>query len=159
MNLPLFCFGSLMDRDVLALVLDREPLPPGIHMEPASISGFRKVRLPHETYPMLVPAAEGEAGGALIHGLSRQDLDRIVFFEGEEYELAPCVVRLGDGEVADALFFDEGIMPPPRTEQWDFDSWQREHKAYLLRQSKVYMAWFGRMSAAEADRFWQEYHE
>ncbi len=159
MNLPLFCFGSLMDPDVLSLVLDSESLPERISMKPAMIFGFRKVRLPHETYPMLVPAAESDAPGVLIHGLLREDLDRIVFFEGAEYELAPCEVRLGNGDVMDALFFDEGIMPPPRTEQWDFEAWRRDHKDYLLRQSRVYMAWFGRMSATEADRYWQEYRE
>lgn len=159
MNLPLFCFGSLMDPDVLSLVLDQAPLPASIRMETATIAGFSKVRLPHESYPMLVPAAESEADGVLIHGLSRQDLDRIVFFEGEEYELAPCEVRLAGGEVVDGLFFDEGVMPPPRTETWEFEAWRRDHKDYLMRQSRVYMAWFGRMSAAEADRYWQEYHE
>ncbi len=157
MNLPLFCFGSLMDREVLACVLDR-PVD-DVTMVQASIPGFRKVRLPHESYPMLVPDAEFEAPGVLLVGLSKADLDRIVFFEGEEYELAPCQVHALDGGCAEALFFDEGIMPPPRTEPWDFVTWQRDHKDYLIRQSRAYMACYGRMSLAEADTYWQNYSE
>lgn len=163
MTLPLFCFGSLMDRDVLAMVIGGGA--DKVTMRPARISGFFRARLPHESYPMLVPDAEQEALGQLLYGLDKTDLDRIVFFEGEEYELSPCRVRLlevsekDEGESVEALFFDEGIMPPPQTEAWDFEHWQQHNKPYMLRQSRVYMSLFGKMSAAEADVYWQNYKE
>ena len=157
MNLPLFCFGSLMDREMLSCVLDRSL--DDIELESATIQGYVKACLPHESYPILVPDARGEARGILIRGLDKRDLERIVFFEGEEYELAPCQVRPDAGVCVEALFFDEGIMPPAESTAWDFDRWQREDKAFMLRQSRRYMSCFGKMSAAEADVFWQEYSE
>lgn len=157
MKLPLFCFGSLMDRDVLACVIGQAA--DKVTMKPAFIAGFYKARLPHESYPMLVPDAEREAPGQLLYGLTMTDLDRIVFFEGEEYELSPCKVRLDGDQWTDALFFDEGIMPPPRTEEWDFDHWKTCHKDYMIRQSKIYMSYYGKISAAEADIYWQNYRE
>lgn len=158
MNLPLFCFGSLMDPDVLSCVLDA-PVPVRISIQPASLPGYRKARLPHENYPMLVPDAESVAPGVLITGLNKEELDRIVFFEGEEYELAPCQVYSDENEIMEALFFDEGIMPPPQSEEWDLATWQCRSKEYFLRQSTAYMKLYGSMSAAEADVYWQNYSE
>ena len=157
MNMPLFCFGSLMDREMLSCVLDR-PID-NIELVSATIQGYSRVCLPHETYPMLVVDVEHDAPGMLVYGLCKSDLERIVFFEGDEYELSPCQVRLKDGSVAEALFFDEGTMPPAESTEWDFVHWQKEYKPYMLRQSKRYMSYFGHMSAAEADIHWQEYRE
>ena len=107
---------------------------------------------------MLVPEAGSVAEGIVICGLDKDQLDRVVFFEGEEYELAPCQVNTASG-VVEALFFDEGIMPPARTEQWDYVEWQRDHKGLLLRQTMVYMSYYGKMTAVEADVYWQNYRD
>lgn len=147
-----------MDEDVLTCVLGDYPAS-RIVIAPATFAGYRKARLPHETYPMLVPEADSIADGVLLHGLNKKDLDRIVFFEGEEYELSPCQVRLSDKTCAEALFFDEGIMPLAETEVWDYRLWVEQHKDYMLRQSRVYMSLYGKMSAAEADVHWQTYVE
>ena len=150
-----------MDKDVLACVIGEQP-EPRIYQTPARLGGYRKVRLPHEFYPMLVPDAESWAEGVAIHGLNKHELNRIVFFEGEEYELAPCQIKVGvEPELSclEALFFDEGIMPPPRSQNWDFEEWRTEHKDYLIRQTTVYMSYYGKMSAAEADVYWQNYSE
>ena len=147
-----------MDRDVLACVVGEEAAS-SVVMQTAVISGYRKARLPHEFYPMLVPEAESQAPGMLLYGLDKASLDRIVFFEGEEYELSPVAVKTDEGQCVEALFFDEGIMPPPRLEIWDFAEWKREHKQYLIRQAGVYMSYYGKMSAADADVYWQNYSE
>jgi len=157
MSPPLFCFGSLMDLDVLRLVIGDNA--DTVEMQSGSLPGFYKARLPHESYPMLVAAAEEEAQGQLIYGLSPESLDRIIFFEGEEYELTPCKVRCNSGELVSALFFDEGNMPPPVTETWDFDHWRDHYKNYMLRQSAKYRAYYGEMTAADADTYWQNYEE
>ena len=147
-----------MDRDVLGCVIG-ESASAGIKMQPAILAGYRKVRLPHETYPLLIPEVDSRANGMLLHGLDKEALDKIVFFEGEEYELSPVAVKTEDGECREALFFDEGIMPPARTETWDFAEWRRLHKEYLIRQATAYMSWYGKLSAAEADVYWQNYSE
>lgn len=147
-----------MDGDVRSCVLGNSSSQ-RIVTKPATIAGYRKVCLPHETYPVLVPDANRCAEGILLDGLDRRELDRIVFFEGEEYELSPCTAALADGSFIDALFFDEGIMPRPQSKDWSFSFWVDQHKDYMLRQTAHYMSYFGLMSAVEADQYWQTYQE
>ena len=146
-----------MDRDVLECVLNENVS--NLHMVPASLNHHRVAKLPHESYPMLVADERYRAPGQLLYGLSQEQLDRIIFFEGEEYQIASCLVHLDNGSVAHARFFSEGIMPKPEMTDWCFDQWRQQHKAYLLRQSSVYMAYYGKMSAAQADYYWQTYSE
>ncbi len=108
---------------------------------------------------MLVPQADSIVEGVLLHGLNKKDLDRIVLFEGEEYELSPCQVTLSDKTCAEALFFNESIMPLAETDVWDYRLWAEQHKDYMLRQSSVYVSLCGKISAAEADVHWQTYVE
>jgi len=157
-NLPLFCYGTLLDVDMLACVVG-ETAAAAVTMETGWLAGYRKARLPHENYPLLVPEAESFAQGALLYGLQKPQIDRIVFFEGEEYELSPCKVKTEGSKTVDALFFDEGIMPPPRTEEWCLAHWQKHHKQFMIRQSREYMSYYGLMSAVEADIHWQNYQE
>jgi len=148
-----------MDRDVLSCVLGEESSD-RVRMLPATLAGYRRVKLPHESYPLLVVDASSDnvVEGVLIYGLNKEELNRIVFFEGEEYELAPCQPKSGQ-EVVNALFFDEGVMPTAKLEEWDFDFWRLHHKKYLIRQSKVYMSYYGKMPAKDADVYWQNYTE
>ena len=155
--LPLFCFGSLMDWDVLTVVLGC--FPTELSMVPAQLPGHRVAKLPHESYPMLVADEDRQAPGQLLIGLTESQLDRVIFFEGEEYQLSPCVVTLDNGSQQNALFFSEGIMPTPEMGDWDFHQWRNAHKDHLLRQSAAYMAYYGKMSAQEADYYWQTYSE
>jgi len=148
-----------MDEDVLSCILDCE-IPDRVRIVPAILGGYRRVKLPHETYPLLVfdASEDGVVEGVLIYGLNKEELNRIVFFEGEEYELAPCQTK-SDQQVVDALFFDEGVMPIAESEEWSFEVWRQLHKQYLIRQSRAYMSYYGKLSAKEADIHWQNYTE
>ena len=154
---PLFCFGSLMDWDVVECVLDQSTV--GLTMQPATLSGYRVARLPHESYPMLVADQTRVAHGQLLAGLDAEQLKRIVFFEGEEYVITPCLVQLECGGFANALFFDEGIMPSAELTDWSFNQWIENHKDFMLKQSSAYMSFYGKMTAAEADYYWQTFKD
>ncbi|MFT5110707.1 MAG: hypothetical protein ACI8P9_000016 [Parasphingorhabdus sp.] len=154
---PLFCFGSLMDWDVVACVLEENT--DRLSMVSCKLENFRVARLPHEDYPMLVVDESRIASGQLLCGLSKAQLDRILFYEGEEYALAPCYVKLDSGETVLASFFSENNMPAPEMTDWCFETWVRNHKDYLLRQSAAYMSWYGKMSATDADFYWQTYSD
>ena len=153
----LFCFGSLMDWDVVSCVLNDSI--EGLTMQTCSLNGFRVCKLPHEDYPVLVVDENCTAPGMLLNGLTPAQLDRILFYEGEEYAITPCNVELESGEFVNALFFDEANMPTPVMTDWCFDTWIKFHKDYLLRQCAAYMKFYGKMSAAEADYYWQTYSE
>jgi hypothetical protein len=64
-----------------------------------------------------------------------------------------------DGCYVEALFFDEGIMPAAEMVDWDFSYWREQCKPFMLRQAAEYMSYYGKMSAQEADYYWQNYKE
>jgi hypothetical protein len=60
--LRFFFYGTLIDADVRRLVLGR--LAPD-EVEPATLSGWRRVKLAGVTYPGIVPDAKGWVEGVL----------------------------------------------------------------------------------------------
>ncbi|MGH6887228.1 MAG: gamma-glutamylcyclotransferase family protein, partial [Geminicoccales bacterium] len=78
-----FFFGTLMDRDVLEIVLGR---PVGEdELAPARLRGYRRVRTATRPYPMLKPDPDGVVEGMLLIEASRRDEVRILHFEDQEY--------------------------------------------------------------------------
>ena len=66
-----FFFGTLMDREVLATVLDRAVA--GDELRRAWLHGYRRVRAANVSYPILVPAAGLVVGGAVFQPKSARD--------------------------------------------------------------------------------------
>ncbi len=148
----LFVFGSLMDPQVLELVSGM-PLTELV-VTPATVQGYRQGVVAEENYPVLVACESSETSGLLIKGLSSTALERILFFEGEEYALQPIDVRVPGEESAQAFYFRDTGVYTVRENKWDFDQWTRLHKASFIDVSRQYMALFGNMTAAEADAHW-----
>ena len=150
---PLFVFGSMLDEDVLRVVLDR-PLA-AAHRQPARLDGFRRLRLPDESYPVLVVSRGGAVRGDLLWGLSSLDHARIAFYESEEYGLADCRVRALDSDVLiEASFYAEGITMPGASAPWELDWWRTHHKTNYLVKIARYMELFGVADIEEAERLW-----
>lgn len=123
---PLFFFGTLMDRDVLAHVLSR-PVDPD-ELMPASLAGFRRLGCRAGSYPVLVPGHGTLVEGLLLRRASRRDIARINHYESEEYEVELRLVATAEGHWPAWLFRaldhleDDGIP-------WALASWQARHKA------------------------------
>lgn len=149
-----FFFGTLMDRDVMAVVLGRAP--GHLVRRPAALAGHRRVQVAGETFPMLTPDPAGTVEGVLTDGLAASELDRILFFESVEYaSRAVEVVADGSDRVTAQAF-----LPSERAGEgaslWDFADWQRQHKAQALREAVIWMGLHGHLDSAEADRLWDE---
>ena len=150
----LFVFGSLMDHDVLSLVAGMDMR--SLKLQAATVSGYRQAAVAEESYPVLVESAGSGCNGLLIYGLTPVALERILFFEGEEYSLSPISVLPEDsvnGPV-DAFYFRDAGVYSVQANAWSFETWQAEHKESFLVASREYMALFGSMTAAEADAHW-----
>ena len=63
-----FFYGTLLDRDVTALVLGRR-LPPAAFV-PAILPGYSRWRVQGGSYPISVPDHKGQVSGAVVGGLS-----------------------------------------------------------------------------------------
>lgn len=121
-----FFYGTLLDRDVTALVLGRR-LPPRAFVA-ASLQAHERRRVKGATYPIVIVDPRGEVPGAVVGGLSERDIARLAAYEGPGYRIAPLRVRLR-GQITEVSVFEpiQSRLHPSR-ELWDLTLWQRRHK-------------------------------
>ena len=126
-----FFYGTLMDVDVLARVTGRPRR--AIQLLSARIEGYRPVRVPGATYPVLTPDPSRHADGKLLLGVTAREAARLKRFEGVEYIVGRLSVDAeGLGRVAAQTFLPRPGLTPRYLAPWTFDDWQRRHKrAYL----------------------------
>lgn len=167
----LFFFGSLLDPDLFRIVIGR-PLASVPHAS-ARLDGWTPRRVAEEDYPVLVEEPDAAAHGRIVAGLSWGEIDRCLFYEGDEYDLRPIAVALDPAEaarVAQAGAPAETPAPQPdrlhahaylsngsltdTEEVWRLDAWQAAHKAESLAIAEAWMALHGRLTIAEAELHW-----
>lgn len=133
-----FFFGTLMDPDVLACVLDR-PLEPDETVA-AQLAGFRRVRAEHAPYPVLVPASSAKVDGRLLVEPGRRDERRIAWFEEDEYvERWHEVTVAASGRRCRARLFVALDLLGATAEPWDIGRFVERDKATYLDQCEVWM--------------------
>lgn len=124
-----FFYGTLLDPDIVQRVIGR-----GVALEPARLSGYRRVRAAGKWYPILVPAtADDTVEGAVAERLTRPEIGRLVAYEGANYRLWPISVVLADGASARALVFRPRRSLKATGEPWDLASWQEREKPRVMR--------------------------
>ena len=153
MILPLFVYGSMRDADVRALVLGSDDSE--VRTEPAWMPGVTAARVPGESYPYLVPTEGARVPGEVLYGLGETGLDRIHFFEGDEYALVKCEVERASGERLAAVHFAGVEIPPAPVVVWSLERWRASEKARFLAMAREYMAGWRRGTRAEAEALWQ----
>jgi hypothetical protein len=149
----LFFFGSLMDRDLLALVLGR-PLD-GLMLSSAALHGFERRRAQGETFPVLAPHPGGRVDGLLVQGLGWGDVDRVHYFESADYALHPFRVEHAAGRLEAFVFLPTQALQPEDT-AWDFDAWSAAERGLAFALAEELMACYGRLTTAELDALWPE---
>ena len=132
-----FFFGTLMDRHVLAAVLDR-PVA-GDELSRAWLHGYRRVRAANTSYPILVPAPGMLVGGVLFQPRDARDDVRIRHFENGEYAERWLVVhRAGGRRLVTRVFLALEVLQAT-DEAWDLAAWASAHKAAFLEQCREWM--------------------
>lgn len=148
----LFVFGTLLDEDVLRIVLGREL--PSSYRCCASLADHCRLKQHDDTYPIVERFAGGSVCGQLLM-LNTQDLARVRFFEAEEYELESTQVLAATGETVDAMFCAERATWPGPRSPWSLRQWQHEHKGAFVEHASAYMALYGTVAAARANAVWK----
>ena len=151
-----FFFGSLMDRDVLSIVLGRSVA----HEEyvAATLPGYRRICVDGESYPALVESAEPTdcVTGYAMALRNEDEVSRVIFFESEEYAPQETLVLLEDGSSIRSFLCIAKPHCPLRDAPWDFSRWQRETKALFLPLAEGYMHMnTGRHTDEEIEAEWQ----
>lgn len=150
--LALFAFGTLMDPDVLRLVAEHDPET--LQLEPAMVTAHARRWVQEDHYPVLVPDDKSCTQGMIIRGLSHTAMQRIEFFEGEEFTLRELLVENAQGQTERVNYFADNQRKPVSEQEWLLEHWQQSTKAEMLPRVRRYMACHGHMSAAEADAYW-----
>jgi hypothetical protein len=148
-----FFFGSLLDEDVLAVVLGRAVAAPVF--APAVLEGYVRALSALESYPVIVARPGGQVDGGLVRGLSAADHVRIAWFEEGEYQITPVHVRLADGRRIAARACVTRPEHSVRAGDWSLARWQREAKPEFLPRVRAWMELYGRGTVAEAEATWQ----
>jgi hypothetical protein len=137
---PLFFFGTLMDLDVLAYLLER-PLDLD-DLRPASVAGFRRVRARGASYPVLVPQSGARVQGRLLRRATSRDIARINHYESGEYLAELRQVVTADGtEIAAWLYLGLDHLQGS-DEPWSLEAWQARDKAGFFAACDGWMADF-----------------
>ena len=135
--MPFFFFGTLMDRDVLRIVLGRRVGEN--ELAPARLTGYRRVRTATQPYPMLKPDPDGVVEGMLLMEPSSRDEARILHFEDAEYVERRTTVRSASDRAVEARVFYALAEMGETDEPWEPDSWVSRHKAAFLPQCREWM--------------------
>lgn len=137
----LFFFGTLMDPDVLRVVIGADLAPRQI--EEGRVRGFRRVFVPGRAYPMLIPAPHFHVEGLLVSGLTPEQVHRLGVFEGPEYHLVPLTITSFGGHAyrAGAFLSDRNVVPGK--DEWTLKLWRRRHKRGFLRHASYLMDHYG----------------
>lgn len=135
---PLFLYGTLMDRDVLAHVLGRAVA--AADLAPARLPGFARRAVPGVGYPVLVAEPPAVVAGVLLRRATRRDIVRLNHYESGEYRAERHPVEV-DGEAAQAAWLYLGLDHlRPAAASWSLPRWQAEHKAGFFARCAGWMA-------------------
>lgn len=135
MAAPYFFYGTLMDRELLARVCGM-PIET-LHIEPATIAGFRRTGVVGRSYPILVENPGGGVAGILVFGLSARAAMRLDAYEGANYRLAEAEVKAGQRSVAARYYAFVGATNGLRSDRrdWSLDHWRRRWKRRAMRRA------------------------
>ena len=132
-----FFYGTLLDRDVVALVIGRR-LPPQAFI-PASLPGHARRRAKGATYPVVTRDPKGEVPGAVVRGLSARDVAQLAAYEGKGYRVVPLNVKCAGTRQTVSLFEPIVSRLQPSGELWDLTKWQQRHKrGFVARVARMF---------------------
>ena len=121
-----FFYGSLLDRDVTALVIGRR-LPPGAWV-PATLAGYSRRKAKGVSYPVAVRDPKGAVQGAVVGGFSKREVERLAAYEGPRYHTVPLKVRIGGRLTVVSVFEPKEKAFQPVDGTWSLIEWQRRDK-------------------------------
>lgn len=152
-----FFFGSLLDCDVLELVLDRPA--DTLDRQPATLHGYTRVQVSHESFPALRAQPGAAVQGAVFAGLTEEDARRICFYEGTEFSLETCIVETADAGRVEALVFIFNDLRRLLEHGWELDDWQDQHKTAYLPLARAWMDGYGHEDFATLEARWRAEHD
>ena len=134
-----FFYGTLLDHDVMALVLGRR-LPPSA-FESATLRGHSRRRAKGVSYPVAMRDPCGEISGVIVGGLSVRDVARLSAYEGPGYRITRLKVWTAGILATVSVFEPVEDRFQPVAGPWDLAVWQRRDKRkFVARLRRAFSA-------------------
>jgi Gamma-glutamyl cyclotransferase, AIG2-like len=134
-----FFYGTLLDHDVMAVVIGRR-LPPSAFV-PARLRGHVRRRAKGVSYPIVQRDPGGEVEGVIVGGLTKHDVERLSIYEGPRYRIAPLKVMVGGAVRTVSVFEPKEASFQPADGAWDLALWQGRYKRpFIARIRKALSA-------------------
>lgn len=147
-----FFYGSLMDRELLEAVIDRDS--GHLSFTPGMLVGFAAEIAHGYSFPTLVPRDSASVHGLVAHGLHDADIARIVYFEDTEYAPMAQEIDTDSGRITASVFMSTHMLRSSGV-PWDFQHWRQHHKAVLVAVTRrVMREHFGITPFEEIDEHW-----
>ncbi|QQS12912.1 MAG: gamma-glutamylcyclotransferase [Rhodospirillales bacterium] len=129
----LFFYGTLMDRDVLSLVLER-PVA-ATPLVPATLRGYRRARASGVSYPIVLRDRAATVDGVVVDRLLDPDVAKLSAYEGAGYRLVRATADVaGAGPRGVQIFVPAPGAFTPVAGEWSLEDWRAKDKdAFLAR--------------------------
>lgn len=136
-----FFYGTLMDHEMLEIVLGRR-IAPSRFVE-AYLRGYRRCFVRGEPYPAITPAPGELTAGVLISLEAEQDEARLRHYEGDGYRVIAAPLETIDGERMSArVFANDGSLSLEKR-IWDYRLWRNGHgREDMIEQARLLMLEF-----------------
>ena len=131
MTHSLFIYGTLLDDQVLASVLGHE----GAHITSTEAEApfMRVMKVAHVDYPCLLEGQDDDVAiGALLQGLSDNDIAKLDQFEGENYQRKPVEV-IADKQLVMSYAY-QPVITLETDGAWYFNIWAEEGRETFLNR-------------------------
>lgn len=128
-----FFFGTLMDSDVLAAVIERNV--PEKFKHTAILNGWRRVSALDVPYPIIVDDPNSKVVGQFVEGLTYHDAINLMMYEGGDYGMVEKTVEVNGMDKKAFVFVpsDKSTLIP-LDKEWSLDNWQKEIKPYFFNE-------------------------
>lgn len=147
-----FFYGSLMDRELLEAVIGRNA--GHLKFTLGWLKGFAAEIAANYSFPTLIERRAGRVDGLIVEHLTATDVERIAYFEDEEYAPTIADVATADTEIA-ARFYVATTRLKSSGRPWNFEHWRRHDKPLLLAVTrKVMTEHYGVTPMFEIDAVW-----
>ena len=123
----LFTYGSLMDADILHLVLGKN-----YQAFAALLRGYRRARMMGQSYPAVVPAQDHSVSGTLYDELEKHDFLKLDRFEGEMYKRVEVDISSCHVKSAFVYVLKEKYVAYLSNQEWSFEDFLKTDKKHSL---------------------------
>jgi hypothetical protein len=137
----LFVYGTLADIDVLRLVLGFEPKK--ILGREGTLYDHGLFYVKDEEFPLLQHLKAEVVKGRILKGLEGVALERVLYFEDDDFTLMGNDIVAEDGEKLEVQLFQPSEKTKSTDIPWIRHDWERREKYLLLERIERFMAGFG----------------